>query len=146
MDKKIFLVTLLAASSLIASPVFAQTGTSTPTHPLVKTVDLSCVQTAVDAREDALDTAFTTFTGAESAALSARKSALHDAWGIAAAKDRRAARNKAWSAFKTANRAAFSALRTARAQAWSAFGTASAACHSPVVESHDVEGVGSIGL
>ncbi len=147
----------LTLAALITSPVFAQVtgGTSvtanTPvvmasSSPKKATVDLACVQTAVDTREDAIGSAFTTFSTAESAALAARKSALHDAWGITSSKDRRVAREKAWTDFRTANRAAFSALRTARKSAWAAFATASKACHTPVVESASSEGTGSLGL
>lgn len=150
MNKK-FLLGAVMLTSLIASPVFAETsGTTTttmPETPKVKVaVDYSCVQTAVDVRETTIATAFTAFSTAESAALAARKSALHDAWGMTSAKERSAARNKAWSDFKTVNRAAFKALRTANKDAWGAFKTASKSCHAPVAESHGEEGVGSLGL
>ena len=137
-------------AALVALPAFAETtGTTTPLtkHENPKPVaDYSCVQTAVDVREGAIISAFTSFTTAESAALTVRKSALHDAWGMTVAKDRNAALNKAWSDFRTANRTAFKTLRTANKDAWSAFKTSSKACHVPVAESHGDEGVGSLGL
>ena len=92
MNHKQIVVGTLIAVSLIGSNAFAATTTPSTTVTTSK-VDYACVQTAVDVREDAIATAFTTFTSAESAALSARKSALHDAWGMTDAKARRTARN-----------------------------------------------------
>lgn len=160
MNKRTFLIGSLMLTSLVALPVFAETiGTTTPEHmppakvatpenmPKAKiAIDYACVQTAVDVRETAIASAFGDFTTAENAALAARKSALHDAWGMTINKTRVTARNKAWSDFRTANRAAFKALRSAHKSAWSAFGVSSKACHSPIVESHGEEGIGSLGL
>lgn len=153
MNKKTLLLagaaTLLA--STIAFPAFAEmTGTSTSTEPThkatVPAADYVCVQTAVDARETAIASAFGTFTTAENAALAARKSALHDAWNMTTAKTRNTAVKKAWSDFRTANRVAYKDLRTAHKVAWKDFATASKACHAPVVEAHGEEGFGSLGL
>ncbi len=134
---------LLVAS--FALPAFAQTSAGTPTASAPK-MDLACVQNAVDVREGAIGDAFSSFTTSENTALSARKSALHDAWGMTDGKSRRAARDKAWSDYHIANKAAFAALRTAKKSAWSAFETASKACKVPVVEASAMEGTGSLGL
>ena len=66
--------------------------------------------------------------------------------GMTDASARRAARNKSWSDFRAANKAAYTALRTARKAGWATFETASKACKVPVVESASVEGEGSLGL
>ena len=136
---------LTAAMLLGAAPAFAMTGTST-TKMMHKTVDIACVQKAVDTRESAIDTAFGTFSTSISAALTARKSALHAAWGLTDAKERRAARKKAWSDFRSASRAAHKVLKDARHNSWSAFEKAAKACGAPGVESQGGDGIGSIGL
>lgn len=147
MNSKKIVLGIIAIASLIASPAFAAT-----TTPVVKAtststkIDYACVQSAVDTREDAIATAFTTFSSAESASLTARKSALHDAWGQTDAKTRRAARSKAWSDFNVANKSAYSALRAGKKAAWATFESASKTCHAPVVETANAEGVGSIGI
>ena len=146
MNKKAFAaiiaVTLLAPSAF----AFAASSSTSPVGTKHATMDLACVQTAVDAREGSIGDAFTAFSSAESAALSARKSSLHDAWGMTTSATRKSARTKAWSDYKTANKAAYTALRTAKKTAWSTFTTASASCKVPVVESAATEGEGSLGL
>ena len=146
MNKKAFAAITLIA--LLAPSAFAFAGTSSSTQSGTKhaTMDFACVQTAVDAREGDIGSAFTAFSSAESAALSARKTALHDAWGQTTSAARKSARTKAWSDYKTANKAAYSALRTAKKAAWSTFATASASCKVPVVEGAAMEGEGSLGL
>lgn len=143
MNKFTILTVTSALLFIPAASVFAETASSTGSHPVVSA---SCVQTAVDTREAAIDDAFATFSTSETAALVARKSALHDAWGMASASARRSARTKAWTDYRTANKAAYTALRTARKAAWATFATASGACHVPVVESVGAEGTGSLGL
>ena len=144
--KQIFSSAIIAGVLLSAAPAFAQSTTGTAAPSTSSQSNLTCVQAAVDAREQAIDSAFTTFSSAESAALSARATALHAAWGITDSKARRAARTAAWSAFATANKSAYAALRTARKAAWSTFTTASKACHTAVVETSASEGAGSLGL
>ena len=148
MNKKIIITLLAAALFSPNAVVFAQTssGTTTGTTMTHGGANIPCVQSAVDVREGAIGDAFSAFSSAESAALSARKSALHDAWGLTDATARRTARNKAWSDFHAANKAAYTALRTAKKAAWSAFEAASKACKAPVVESAKDEGTGSLGL
>lgn len=140
MHKTLAMITS-AAMLMTALPVVAQT-----TVVATQTANFACVQTAVDTRETAIGTAFSAFSSSVSSALSARKTALHDAWGMTDAKARREARNKAWSDFRTTNRAAYKTLRDAKTAAWKAFKEASRACGTPVVESSDAEGFGSLGL
>ena len=144
--KKSLSVLLVTAVVLTPAFAFAEISTSTATHPTRVAVDYTCVQTAVDTREATLGDAFNAFSSAESAALTARKSALHDAWGLSDATARRTARNKAWSDYRTANKAVFTALRTARKAAWSTLTTAEKACKMTNVETPAMEGKGSLGL
>lgn len=111
--------------------------------PPKATLNLQCVQVAVDVREAAIGVAFLNFTTAQTAALAARKSALHDAWGIQDDTLRRSTRNAAWVKYRTDAAAAWSTMRAARSLAWSNFRTTSRGeCKVPVVESY----TGSLSL
>ena len=111
-----------------------------------ETLNISCVQVAVDAREGTIDQAFATYSGKMTTALTARKTALHNAWGITDATARKSARDAAWTAYKTAAKAAHTELKTTKQKAWSDFKTASKACHVPVVESQSVSTGDTISL
>ncbi len=89
------------------------------------TLDLTCMQTAVDAREDALTTAFATFHDAVDTALAARKTALHDAWGLTDKTARLAAIKSARETYKKSHESALKALKKARGTAWETFKTTS---------------------
>ncbi len=97
------------------APVMAQNSTSTTS---VKTVDVACVKTAIDKRDNAIISALDTYYAAVKSALQARQSALKAAWDITNAKDRRTALRKAWSDYKTAIRKARKDFRTAKNAAW----------------------------
>jgi hypothetical protein len=130
MFKKFFSSMMVSVSmlALSAAPAFAETTATVTAAPVRKTVDLACMVAAVDAREVALQTAFTTFGTAQTAALTTRASALHTAWGMTDAKARRTALKTAWNTYRTSHRAAVSAHRTAHNSAWSAFRTAAKTC------------------
>jgi hypothetical protein len=129
MNKKI--VGTFAALVMIISlvPSFAKAAPSnlTPTQ-------LTCAQTAVDARETSIGTAWSTYSTAMTTALSTRKTALHTAWGIADRVQRITARKASWDAFKTATSSAHSALKTAKNTAWSTWRASMAACNVAPVE------------
>ncbi len=110
------LAILVFTSSAEASTSRGRNASST-----AATVDASCVQTAVDTREDALMAAWDTFGEAIGTALGARKSALHDAWGLSD----RVARNKAivaaWKEWRTDSKDAYKEVRGDRKSAWDAY-------------------------
>lgn len=95
----------------------------------------ACVGTAVAAREDAADAAFTAFSSAVSAAMQVRKADLVAAYASANMKDLKHAVNGAWSKFRAARKSALAAFKTTRRDAWTAFGTARKACGASLVES-----------
>ncbi len=85
-------------------------------------VDATCMQTAVDTREDAIMNAFLAFNTDVTTALTARKTALHDAWGLETS-TRNTAIKAAWATWKSAHKEAFSDLKSARKAAWASFKT-----------------------
>lgn len=117
---KFFVVPILAALLIVGVPAFAED------HP--QNVDLTCMKSAIEKREDAIiavkEKAFASFD----AAFKVRRDGLSAAWSISVAKDRRAAITTAWSAFKTSYRTAHMQLRTDDKAAWSAFKTDRKAC------------------
>ena len=109
----------------IAAPVYAK-----EENKEGKTADIACVQTAVDARESAIDTAWGTFTKSMTSAYAARKSALHYAWSLTDAKARKDAIRGAWKAFKKATKAARKQWMSDRKAAWEVFKTAKKSCNT----------------
>src|SRR3989337_3275850 len=80
--------------------VFADEDSSGTDQPEVNSaVDLVCVQTAVDKREDAVAAGFTVYSGSIVAAQSHRKADLHAAWAITDAQERKHSIKAAWKTF-----------------------------------------------
>ena len=111
------IISALIASTFAFAPMFAEAKTPKAA------VNLTCMQTAVGVREDALATAFKGFSDDVMAALAARKAALNTAWGMSDGMARKAAIKSAWTAWKTAKKAAHTELKTDRKKAWDTFKT-----------------------
>lgn len=92
------------------------------------TVDIACMQRAVDAREVSVRTATTVYISAWLAALDARAAALHAAWGMTDREARRNAIVKAWMDYKNAKRSAEKTFRESKRTAWQTFRTAAKQC------------------
>lgn len=117
-----FLSTFVAMSCAV--PVFAMEGNVGATMEMKaakKNVDIACVQTAVDKREDALITGWSAFHASISGAYSARKTALHDAWGMTDAAARKAAVKMAWGNFKKSAKTGRKTWKDARKSVWKTF-------------------------
>jgi hypothetical protein len=89
----------------------------------IANVDASCVQTAVDTREVAVQNAFGTSDTAVMDALKARQTALYAAWGQTEVNARNIALKNAWKAWKDAQKAAGKTLKSERDTAWKTFKT-----------------------
>jgi acyl-CoA reductase-like NAD-dependent aldehyde dehydrogenase len=141
MKKITALLSLVALALTLNGVAFAQdTGTTSPAgvtptstsltstvsklHPL----DTTCMKSAVDARESAVQAAFSAFSTARSAALTQRASALDAAWSLTDRKAITAAVKTAWSTFKTTNGAARKSYNTAIRSAWSTFSASAKTC------------------
>jgi hypothetical protein len=157
---------LLAVAFAVTLPAFAH-GTESHTHKSTtasstikmkkdknatstRSVDLTCMQTAVDARESALTTAFGTFHDAVDTALTARKTALHDAWGLTDKTARLAAIKSARETFKKSHESALKTLKKSRVTAWESFKTtAKKTCKETLPKGDDAvekETAGSIAI
>ncbi len=120
----------------LAGSAFAVEGTvdTSATLKVKAQVDNVCVQTAVDARESSLITAWGTYNTAMTVAYTARKTALHDAWGKTDAKERRAAVKAAWDAFAKVKKVAVRGWNDTRKGVWKTFRTAAKACKGASAE------------
>lgn len=113
------------------------------------TLNLTCMQTAVDTRETAVGTAFDTLQASVKAQLATRKSSLHDAWGMTDNTARKTAIKSAWSKWKTDNRAVHTKLRTDRKNAWESFKTTvknTCKVKLPLEETLSLDSVGQLSL
>ena len=119
----------LAAVSLLAMalPVIAQTPPPPPGRT-AQTVDVACIQAAIDKRDNAIITAVDTFHDAAKSALQTRRDALKAAWGNTDRDVRRAAIKAAWESYRNSLRSARKALRESRRSAWSQFAADRKAC------------------
>ena len=107
---------------LIATPVFAAGNSSGKKK---RNVDMTCMQTAVMVREDAVIAAWGTFSTSITTALTARKTALNTAWASTTSTSTegtlKTQRLSAWAKWKKASHDAHVALKKARKAAWNTF-------------------------
>jgi hypothetical protein len=140
------MLSLLTVLGVVAPYANASTDATTKAK---KTVNLTCMQTAVDTREDAISKAFGDFNDSMDEALSDRKDALHDAWGITNQSERSKAVKTAWKDWNTAKKTAYSELRSDRKAIWATFTkTAKTTCKEslPKDEALDKDAPGTIAL
>jgi ribonuclease HI len=114
------LITATLLSILLLSAPFSAFAATTKAK---KSVDNTCMQTAVDTREAAIMEAFAEYQDETIEALTDRKTALHDAWGMSDSVARKAAIKSAWSDWKSERKEDHTELKTKREAAWSAFKT-----------------------
>lgn len=128
--KKLLLVSLAA---VIALPVMAQQAENVKNKikEVKAPVDVACVQTAIEKRENSILTAYDTQYTAIKAALIVRKDALKNAWTLTDQKTRREAIKAVWSTFKTTKEAR-KAFHSARESAWKQFSAESKKCGKTV--------------
>lgn len=151
----IALLSICAGALLFVSPQYSManeegtTATSTRKIKLNKNVDATCMQTAVDTREDAIKSGWESFSADILSALGARKTALHDAWGLSDVKAQKAATVSAWKTWKASSKSAHVELKNDRKSAWEAFKkTVKETCKvsTPKEESLGADASGSISL
>lgn len=103
-----------------------------------KTVDFTCIRTAVSTRESAVRLAYSNLSAAYLAGLDVRAKALDAVWSTADRTERKTAREAAWSAWDATAKSARQAFRTARKAAWDTFRTSAKVCRTPSSELESV--------
>lgn len=91
-------------------------------------VDLSCVQTAVEKRDNAVISAWEQYTPKVKTALEKRRDALKSAWAIEENAARQQALMDAWQAYRSEVQKARHEMRAGRQSAWKTFHTERKAC------------------
>jgi hypothetical protein len=150
------LIGMCAVALFLVSPQYrlanedgTTAATSTRKVKLNRNVDATCMQTAVDAREDAIKSSWESFNTDIVTALGLRKTALHDAWGLSDVKAQKTAIANAWKTWKTSSKNAHSELKGDRKSTWDAFKkTVKETCKvsTPKEESLGADASGSISL
>lgn len=92
------------------------------------TLNVTCIQNAVEKRGSAIITTHNTFNTSITNALTVRKDTLKTAWAKPTRQERTSARKAAYDAFKVSQKSAHEALRTVRKSSWSTFDTDMKAC------------------
>jgi hypothetical protein len=130
--KKILIATLLLAPVMSFAQTASTTATSTSTGvnatSTATTTQITCVNTALDKRENALIVGHDAFAASIKTALQNRLTGLKAAWAETTKKAKQEKRNVTYKAFRTESQAAHTAMKTARLNAWRAFDTDMKAC------------------
>jgi hypothetical protein len=106
-------------------------------------INISCVASAVSAREDSLNTALTTYTSAIESAYSARSSALVLAYAQSDSNAIRSSVKTAWQQFTSSSQGAKHAWQKSRENAWSTFRNAIKSCGPAASSVADTSNAGS---
>lgn len=125
----------IAALILIVATsfTFAESRDKKPRHDFASntptaTLNVSCIQNAVEKRDSAIIIAHDTFNTSIINALTIRKDALKLAWAKEARQDRTSARKATYDVFKISQKNAHRALRAVRKTSWDTFNTEMKAC------------------
>jgi len=116
------------------------TRTASSTKPVIS---ITCVATAVAAREASIDSAASAYTAGVNAAYTARASALANAYTLTGNDSIRTAVKAAWKQFTSAVQGARRAWQKSRENAWQTFRTAVKACGPSATSVADTENAGS---
>jgi hypothetical protein len=138
--RQVFVRSAVAASLcslVLAGPVLAETKNGAS-----RSVDLVCMQNAVEKRDSSVATAWDVHAAAIKGGLSARKTALKAAWGLTERKARREALRTAWRTWRETARTAVRTWRKAKGDAWHGFQKARKEC-GPGAAADDVGSSGS---
>lgn len=92
------------------------------------TPNLTCMQTAVETRDNAILQAWSTYSDGVTAELTARKTAFKAAWGDAEKKSRRKSLLTAWETWRKSRRSASQTFSQAKRTAWKEYTKSSKAC------------------
>lgn len=100
---------------------------------------LSCMQTAVGKREDAIISSTSTFSTALNQSLTNRKGDLLRAWQISDQAQRETARKLAWKTFQDSVSTARTTFKASKTSTWDTFRTDRKVCGAPITDTSDAE-------
>lgn len=125
------LTTFVSLALMASTTLPALALTPTPVPP--KTVNVVCIQAAIDKRDTAVTSAYDTLHTSIVAALNTRKEALKNAWTKTDRIERRTALKNAWAIYHTSRRSAQQAWRASRRSAWQTFRTEAKSCGPTII-------------
>jgi hypothetical protein len=96
--------------------------------PASAALDLSCMVSAVEKRDNAIIAAWDTFSTTHKTALETRRDALKTAWADSNKATRRAAVRNAWRTFRNSKKNAWRTRKSAIRSAWRTFNAERKAC------------------
>ena len=130
----IAIILALAVTGIAVLGANAQTTTANPPQEILpapsKQLDIACIKTAVEKRENAIQSAWDKFSVSIKSALEMRKGELIAAWDITDKVQRRNAINAAWMKFKNSRISARKTLNEERRAIWKQFKTDRRLCGS----------------
>lgn len=146
-------VAMFSIGAILPSIIIAQEQPTTtpPTAPGITasqkpapklSVDVACMQTAVEKRDNAINAAWNTLSSAISSAVQTRTGAIKAAWAVSDSQQRAQAIRKAWSDFRVAHKTASNAFKKSRKQAWNQFRIDGKACRATATyesEGNDIQ-------
>ena len=106
-----------------------------------KTVDIACMKTAVEKRENALLSAYDVYAGKLRTARETRKTDLGVAWSIKDPKERHTAIKAAWEKYHQGVKTATIGWNQSRKTIWTQFVQDAKNCKASAVETQDLENV-----
>lgn len=115
-----------------SSAISSVSGIGKTRRKTLQPVTMSCIQTAVDAREQAVLSALGTYTSSVVSAFQTKKTALYAAWALSDAAQRKAAIKNAWTVFAQSKKSARETYKSARQTAWSTFKKTAKTCNEPM--------------
>jgi len=144
MNKKILIVSLILAGVLVVNQaeaanffqkMFKRNASTTQVTSINsgKLLNNDCIVKAIDKREAAIGSAYSTMTKAISAALTTRADALSASWAQTDRNTRLASRNVAWKAFNDTTKASRQIYKTGTQSAWALYKNDAKTCKVDVV-------------
>jgi len=106
-----------------------------------KNVNIACMKTAVEKRENALLSAYDTYVGKIKTAHETRKTDLLAAWSIQDPKERHTAIKAAWDKYRQSVKTATTEWNQSRRTIWTQFVQEAKNCKASAVETQDLEKV-----
>ena len=106
-----------------------------------RNVDITCMKTAVEKRENALLVAYDVYSGKLRAARETRKTDLLAAWSVQDPKERHAAVKAAWEKFRQGVKTAAGEWNQNRKTIWIQFAQDAKNCRASAAETQDLEKV-----
>ncbi len=106
-----------------------------------RNVDINCMKTAVEKRENALSSAWDTYSGKIKTARETRKTELLAAWSIQDPAQRHTAIKAAWEKYRNSLTTARTEWNQSRKTIWGQFAKEAKDCRASAVETQDLERV-----